>query len=254
MGGRSGAAGDGIARTPRALGLPSTAERSGVNVAGALSAATYDRLVPPAWRSGAVLPGARRALVLGCGGRSFGQAALRSPEMGASPDPLDGFAARVVGELGAALERAGGRCAPLFAHERREGAYADFVALARAAGLGAPSRLGLLLHPRYGPWLSIRAILLTTTPGPTTAPLADFDPCRSCDAPCQRACPVAAPRSDGFDVRACAGHRAGSAACEGGCAARRACPVGESHRYAARIEAIHMAASARWLAAARETG
>jgi hypothetical protein len=245
--------GDGIERTPRALGLPSLLEVSGFNVAGALAAQTYDRLVPPAWRCEQILPGARRALVLGCGGRGFGRAALQSPELRGGADPVDRFAARVMGELESALERRGGHCASLFAYERRGGVYADFVRLARTAGLGAPSRLGLLLHPRFGPWWSIRAVVLTTVAVPTTPPLAGFDPCHGCPAPCETVCPVDAPAPSGFDVRACAGYRSGPGPCRDACAARRACPVGEAHRYAPRIERIHMAASALWLDRARET-
>ena len=78
----------------------------------------------------------------------------------------------------------------LFAFERRGGVYADFVELGRLAGLGAPSRLRLLLHPLYGPWMSLRAIVLTRAQWEIGAagPLG-FDPCRDCPAPCEAAGP-----------------------------------------------------------------
>ncbi|MGH0033419.1 MAG: hypothetical protein ACQGVK_00175 [Myxococcota bacterium] len=240
-------------RSPRALGLPGELEAAGFNVAGALSAEAYDRMVPPPWRCAALLPEARRALVLGCGGPAFGRAVLGSPEAEDPDDPIDRFAARVVADLGRALERSGGRSTPLYAYERRGGTYADFVGLARAAGLGEPSRLGQLLHPSFGPWLSIRAVVLTSADGPTTGPLRGFDPCQGCPAPCQSACPVGAPGDSGFQVGVCADYRGANDRCLAGCAARRACPVGGDHAYLPRIERLHMAASARWLAGARET-
>src|SRR5690606_40292919 len=46
-----------------------------------------------------------------------------------------------------------------------------FQAIARAAGL-APSLLGLDLHPRYGPWIAYRALVLTDREIPET-PIED---------------------------------------------------------------------------------
>jgi len=161
--------------------------------------------VPDAWRSGALCPGARIAIVVASGGRSLWDAFARAPEFASAVDPLDAYTRRVVEAAAAELEPEN---AALFAFEQRGGAYADFVELGRLAGLGAPSRLRLLLHPLYGPWLSLRAIVLTrrewqTGPG---APLA-YDPCRDCPAPCE----VAGPD---FTAR------------------RRACVVGPEHTYA----------------------
>ena len=240
-------------RTPRSLGLPSDLEAAGFNVAGALASSTYDRLVPEDWSCAALLPEARRVLVLACGGRRLGQCVLQASAAGSEADPVDRHTERVVGALAAALEERGARAVALYATERRGGTHADFVGLARAAGLGAPSRLGLLLHPRYGPWLSIRAVVLTSRHGSTTGALEGFDPCSGCPAPCQVACPVDAPERNGFDVDACAGFRRAHRTCRSSCAARRACPIGEVHAYAPRLERLHMAASARWLGIADET-
>jgi epoxyqueuosine reductase QueG len=169
------------------------------------------------------------------GGRALFRAFGAAPEARRPGDPLDAYTRRVVG---AAAERLRPSCA-LFAFEQREGRFADFVALAAAAGLGAPSRLGLLLHPVYGPWMSIRAVLLTARPLPPSPPLRDFDPCAGCPAPCADACHGSAigPR---FDVRACARTRRREPACALRCDARRACPVGREHAYAPEAEAHHM--------------
>jgi epoxyqueuosine reductase QueG len=116
------------------------------------------------------------------------------------------------------------------------------VALGRAAGLGAASRLGLLLHPEFGPWMSLRAVVLTPLELPESGPLTDFDPCGGCAAPCASACRGSAIADDRFDVARCAATRLREAGCRSRCDARRACVIGPEHGYAAAAEAHHMAA------------
>jgi epoxyqueuosine reductase QueG len=135
-----------------------------------------------------------------------------------------------------------------------EGAYPDLVAAARGAGLGWPSRLGLLLHPERGPWWSLRAALLTDAPLAVGAPLASPPPCAACEAPCTRVCPGAAPGPGGFDVGRCGAVRARDPRCAERCDARRACPVGAAHRYAAGDEAAGMRASQGAMAVRARSG
>jgi len=216
-------------------------DAAGLNLVGVLSADRYDAIVPPAWRAACVQPGARSALVAASGGRVLWSALQSSPELGQSHDPVDTYTRRVTGALAETLTREGYPSAALLAFQRRGGAYADFVALGRAAGLGAPSRLGLLLHPVYGPWMSIRAVLLTALVLPETPPLGDYDPCVGCPAPCAEACPGGAPAPGGFDLARCDTTRSQEPGCELNCAARRACVVGTSHAYADEAMAHHMA-------------
>jgi hypothetical protein len=149
--------------------------------------------VPGAWRSGALLRHARTAVVVASGGRALWDAFARAPEFGSEPDPLDAYTRRAVEAATAELGPAADTRA-LYAFEKRGGDFADFVALGRLAGLGAQSRLGLLLHPTYGPWLSLRAIVLTREEWEPRTPIA-FDPCPSCPAPCAAAPSYAAARS-----------------------------------------------------------
>jgi hypothetical protein len=168
--------------------------------------------VPETWRSGGLLARARTAIVVASGGRALWDAFARAPEFSASADPLDAYTTRVV-EAAASLLSDGARA--LFAFERRGGAYADFVELGRLAGLGAPSRLRLLLHPVYGPWLSLRAIVLARTDWDAgREALPAFDPCRECPAPCERAGPDPTAR-------------------------RLACVVGPEHAYSEAALAHH---------------
>jgi len=129
----------------------------------------------------------------------------------------------------------------------------DFVALARACGLGVTSRLGLLLHRDFGPWWSVRALALTRLELPATghasAAEPGFDPCNGCSAPCESACPGAAIGVAGFDVARCASQRLRSEACAVGCAARRACPVGGAHALRREDESVYAAASLAWIRA-----
>lgn len=208
---------------------------AGLNLFGVLSIERYDAFVPAAWRSTAELPAARSAVLLGAAGRALFRAFGRSPESGLARDPLDHYTRRVVESAAAPLA---GRA--LFAFERRGERYADFVALGREAGLGARSRLGLLLHPECGPWMSLRAILLLPLALPATPALDDFEPCRGCPAPCSEACPGAALSAEGFDVGRCAATRRRVPGCALKCDARRSCVLGRGDRYEDIAEAHHM--------------
>ena len=215
-------------------------DAAGLNLRGALSAARYDALVPGAWRTAALLPDARTALVVGSGGRALWTALRAAPEFAAGSDPVDTYTARVVGALARDLSGAGHPSCGLYPLEQRGGAWADFVTLAREAGLGASSRLGMLIHPIYGPWLSIRAVLLTAAECPRGAPIGGFDPCSECAAPCAEACPGGAVWPEGISARLCYETQRTEPACALRCNARRACVVGPEHAYAVEAEAHHM--------------
>jgi epoxyqueuosine reductase len=70
------------------------------------------------------------------------------------------------------------------------------------AGLGIIGRNNLVVTPTLGPRIRLRVILLNTRLTPT-GPLADFNPCDPCSAPCLYACPQGAFRSGSFDRRCC---------------------------------------------------
>lgn len=215
-------------------------DAAGLGLRGALSAADYDARVPSAWRCARLLPDARSAVVVGSGGRSLWRAARGTGALAQSDDLLDAHTEQALAACVAALRDAGEPAVAVFAHERRGDAYADFVLLAHAAGLGAPSRLGLLVHPRYGPWLSLRAVLLSRLSWPASGPLTRFDPCRGCPAPCATACHGAAVGPDAFLLPRCAATRAREPRCASRCDARHACVLGQAHAYPAEAEAHHM--------------
>lgn len=205
--------------------------------------APWDRLLPALSELGlnavgvtepdaeAAASGARSAVVFASGGPALWQAFVAAIEsdptvLTAHAHPLDQFIARRLAALDAGSEhRFWVRCA--WDAER----FVDFRPLARSAGLGWPSRLGLLLHPTHGPWMGLRAVCFTTDALPKTGALAAPGPCEGCAAPCASACPTSAVSLDApFDIRACASHKQGGG-CAGSCAARNACPMGSGSRY-----------------------
>jgi epoxyqueuosine reductase len=242
----------GASRTPGALGLNAALESGGLNAAAVLSPEQYDALVPVAWQCSELLPTAASVFVLGSGGSMFYLAARR-----ARPDaqhPLDEFCEELVTGAASELERQGAASRAVYywermgGIEREPGHFADFIALARAAGLGASSRLGLMLNPIFGPWFAIRALILCELPMPVPAAVEAgplFDPCSACPAPCIEACPGTAVSLDPFSRERCASTREELPGCARRCDARLACPVGASHRYDPEALAYHMTARFR---------
>ncbi|MBN2416878.1 epoxyqueuosine reductase [bacterium] len=69
------------------------------------------------------------------------------------------------------------------------------------AGLGVIGRNNLLVTPRFGTRVRLRALFLDRETGPS-AQLA-WNPCAGCAAPCHAACPEKAFRGGFYDVMAC---------------------------------------------------
>jgi hypothetical protein len=218
---------------------------SGFNLAGVLAADEYDTLVARAWRCEELLPGARAAVLLGCGGAGFFRALRDSPEWEAGVDPADRFARRAIDAHRDRWVEGGWSTASFLYRDRRDDAgkscYANYAALAIACGLGVKSRLGILLHPSYGPWWAMRGLLLTERELVPTTPL-NWEPCDGCPAPCAEACPsdrVVLP--SGFDIETCFETRAVTPACRTRCVARRACIAGDDDSaYQEEAEAYYM--------------
>ncbi len=243
---------DPAAPGPTALGLDPAVARAGLGLAGVLSPQDYDARVAAPWRTPTLLAGARCIVVLATGGSAFFRGCMAAPEAATEPDPLDAVLARVVRAAVAYEQAAGYDAASGLYFERREGHFVDLVSLGQAAGLGAPSRLGILLHREYGPWMSIRAVLASSRPLAASDPDCGFSPCAGCAAPCVAACPGAAVGDRAFDFEACFETSARVPACGVGCAARRACVVGPAHAYDGDAEAWHRRAALGSSRAGRE--
>ena len=94
--------------------------------------------------------GERRGILVG------NTKALWPPFVASKPagaNPLEAYTERAIAE-------AFGDARTLFAHRRYAGAFLPFQQVAIATGLAAQAPTGLVVHPIYGPWFALRAIVL----------------------------------------------------------------------------------------------
>jgi len=105
-------------------------------------------------------------------------AALAGAELAADPHPLQRYTEETIDAAfpGARI---------YYSLRRYRGAFLPFQRLAVATGLGALAPSQLVIHPTYGPWFALRAVILTQgTPPPARPPIAQ--PCR-CGPACAEA-------------------------------------------------------------------
>jgi methylmalonic aciduria homocystinuria type C protein len=115
---------------------------------------------------------------------------------------------------------------------------AEQVGLARIA----PSHLSI--HPSYGPWFALRAVLVVDVEGPSGAPTAASNVCSGCEQPCVDRLNMALAVCDGMpsgaDVRR--DWRAWAAV-------REVCPEGQPYRYSDEQIEYHYSKNRRSLLA-----
>ncbi len=199
----------------------------------------------------AILPGAQSAILLGDGGRDFFAGFTASTAESAEermtpadPDPLDRYTRTVVARL---LDEGGfgGNCRVLFPFDDppEPAPRLSFQRLVVAAGLPPAGPLGLSVHPGFGPWWAIRAVVVTTAALPVLPALTAS--CPGCAAPCVTACPAAAVAFSTFRLSTCGDFRLAQPRCHHACAARSACVIAPDHAQSPGQMAFHMAASLR---------
>ncbi|MGO4869470.1 MAG: hypothetical protein ACLPGW_02510 [Roseiarcus sp.] len=153
--------------------------------------------------------------------------------------PLDRWSRRVIGALAHAL---GAKA--LFPFDGPP--HWPFQRWAMRAEAVRVSPLGLLIHPDHGLWHSYRGALAFAEAIAVPERAARANPCETCSArACLGACPAGAFAVQSYDVDACAGHlrqEAGRVCMDGGCLARRACPVGARHAHESAQARFHMRA------------
>ena len=207
-------------------------ERAGLAPRGALRLEDAERV-------GALAP--FRTLVLAgmIGARNW-EAFEDSPEAGdRARDPLDRWSRRLLDGVG---RRFGAEAIYPFGGPP----YWPFPSWATRAEPLWPSPLGMLIHREYGLWHSYRgALALREDLAPGAAPAGER-PCDACPPrPCMSACPVGAFTAAGYDIARCREHLRGTEGREcldGGCLARRACPVGRAWAHGPRQTRFHMRA------------
>jgi len=101
--------------------------------------------------------------------------AMRDPALAAEADPLDRYTERT-------LEAAFPGASIYYGHREYAGAFLPFTRLAVATGLGALAASHLVIHPIYGPWFALRAVILVDGEPPLRTPIAS--PC-TCSTACR---------------------------------------------------------------------
>ena len=186
------------------------------------------------------LDGLAALVLVGAAGRRGWDAFAASPEArDGGADPLDRWSRRIVDGLAAEL---GAQALYPFGGPP----YWPFQRWAMRAEPVYASPLGLLIHSDYGLWHSYRGALGFAQPIAIPPLERRASPCETCASrPCLSACPVRAFAPDGYDVAACAAHlraEEGARCVEGGCLARRACPIGAEHAHSPAQARFHMRA------------
>lgn len=130
-----------------------------------------------------------------------------------SPDPLDLYTERTIGRI---VDTTIPDARVRFGHlADAEGTFLPLSRLAELSGLGTLAPTHLVVHPTFGPWIALRAIV--TCPGtPVSVPRPS--PCCHCDVTCtgRLADALSATGPDAWRTWV---------------AMRDACPVGRAHRY-----------------------
>jgi epoxyqueuosine reductase QueG len=229
--------------SPLLVQLQERAAAAGLNLCGLVDARRFDACQCPDWRASRLLPDVGTIVVLGSGGSAFWQRMVASQGEPLAPHPryhpVQDYAMAQVRELAAMLQQHGTATAVVQPEAK---ATLNFVQLGEAVGFGTVSPvIHILIHPQFGPWVSLRAALLCA--GLPFGPVADasiartWQPCCNCSKPCVAGCPTNVHDGSGnSDFHRCAVHRdAGN--CDSGCSVRRACPVGAEYRYGPKEEA-----------------
>ena len=150
----------------------------------------------------------------------FLAARAADPALAASENPIEDYVEQTCAQLDA-------HC--VFAHRRYAGAFLPFQRIAVAAGFGTLSPTQLVIHPIYGPWFALRAVVLTSDP-----PITRVLPAAACD--CAARCSAAFEHA-----------RDSHSTWRDWLAVRDACCVGREHRYSEDQIAYHYTKSQKLL-------
>lgn len=116
--------------------------------------------------------------------------------------------------------------------------FIDFRPLAIEAGLGHHSHMGLVIHPKYGLWISLRAAIFTTEYFEPIK-LDTENPCVSCPKLCAQNCLGNAFTEKGWSISHCAEFHQVSSDCEISCQSRLSCPIGREYRHSSLAHHYH---------------
>jgi methylmalonic aciduria homocystinuria type C protein len=136
----------------------------------------------------------------------------------ADPHPIEAYSMRCIS---AAAEATAVPCQIFWAHQVGVRVVA-IQKLAQIAGLAWLAPSNLCVHPQYGPWIALRAVVVFDLEGPPGPPPSIADPCGACGHACGPAFRHAL-HGDAAEQ---------SEPWRSWLAIRDACPLGRAHRYA----------------------
>ena len=218
---------------------------AGFDLVQPLCVGWYNRAVEPAYRVPDFGDPGSLAVVMGNTARlwsPFARAVADDPALRATAHPLQRYTARVIGAAVATLEPAS-EVRFDFEPPPRRVAMQD---LAHIAGLAYKAPSFLSVHPTYGPWIGLRALIVVNVPGPSGEAPTLTPPCdceRGCLPALARAQATTAASRDAIDARAV------ETRWQAWLAVRDACPVGRAHRYSDRQIGYHYTKERHWLTA-----
>ena len=218
--------------------IRSAGEPFGLNLVATVPVDRYDAAVTEPYRASALAPDAKSIVVVANGGGALWEALKRHAEKNPGwmdrDHPLDDFTKTVVeNHIAPVIGESGARFSILFPFLQGQRTL-NFIELGKAAGVAGPSILGVLIHPKFGPWMAFRAAILIDQLIDEPGEARDYDPCPTCTArTCIAACPTGAvSAASGWDIPRCVAYRIESEAdCRARCHSRVACVVGPEHRY-----------------------
>jgi len=112
---------------------------------------------------------------------AFTRAFAGDRALAAEPNPLDAY---VTAQLERAVRLAtSARHAVVFAHSTAPRPF-PIQRLAEHAGLAALAPCHLAIHPEFGLWWALRAVVVVDCDGPAELPQPSARPCDGCSAPC----------------------------------------------------------------------
>jgi len=210
--------------------------KCGFNLTFAVDPAEYENSEGIKKNLNNIFPDVKSIILIGFAGKSFWntfQEFLKAnPKFETENiDLIDNYSILKFGEASTILENNG--ISHKFIYPFGESTFdLNFMKLGELGGAGVKSLLGILLHPVYGPWISLRGAMLTDlTLNQFDSPLSDFAPCPSCDKPCISSCPANTISETGWDWESCIKFRLSNDTCSSSCASRRSCPYGEQEQY-----------------------
>lgn len=211
-------------------------EPAGLNLVKVLSAEKADESLSGPLKLHNLMPGAGSVLMIGNYGGSMWE--ILQADMEADPskydgnrDPVDDLSSEAIEGAVGELADSGLRACAVYPWRQEACGWLPFQSWALVCGFGKMGLVGVVVHPEYGPWLSFRGAIIVDAGVEPDPPLADFEPCEECEAPCIEECPAGAVSREGCDVRKCLGARLFDSRCEMRCAAREACVYGREHRF-----------------------